>query len=885
MHSILFFLLVAVTINAQEQPFNPENFRNREITAIRLDQPLKIDGVLDEGLYSSPANGPFVQFLPNNGKPSSEDTEFWVGYDDNALYLGAMLYDSSPDSIVARMSRRDPNNESSDILYIVIDSYHDKRSGFWFGINPVSSIADGTISNNSHFDNSWDGIWDGQSKITDEGWAIEVRIPFSQLRFNKAEENLMGLGLGRRIHRKEEMDFFTFIARDESGMVSHFATLKGIKNIKPAKRLEITPYITNNYGNLKTEEDNPFYNGEESKINVGTDLKIGIGNNLTVDATINPDFGQVEVDPSVINLSAFETFFEEKRPFFIEGASIFRFGIGGPTNRMSFGTMEPRFFYSRRIGRFPSFGDDVEGDWVKVPSATTIFGAAKLSGKITDTWSVGGFSTLTKREFADVQIDDKNSKVEVEPFAAYNIFRTQKEFNNGRQGIGFIYNFVNRKFEDESLREILSDNSSVFGIDGWTFLNKEKDWVIGGWLGLSKVNGSKEYISDLQQSSARYFQRPDADHVELDENRNALEGYSGKFTLNKETGKWNFNTALQFVSPGFENNDMGLNFRSDKINHHISVGYKWSEPGKYFQFLGLNTAYMTNHNFAGDKLSEMLFFFGFVRFNNFWIISPIIGVGPRTLDDQKLRGGPLVISPSGMWSRIYARTDSRKSVIFDIGSVFQYSEKGSYSTHLSPGVELNLGTQLRVEFNPKYDYQVQIDQYIDSFKDATVNNMFGYRHIVAQMNRNTLSSEFRFDYTFTPKLSFQAFVQPYLTVASYSRFKEFEKPRSYKFLEYGKDANMSIIEDGDDGYELYPNGLQNNSIYIDNPDFNYKTLIFSSVLRWEFRPGSTLFFVWTHNEVDESNPGDFNFNRDIRNLLKAKKDNVFAIKLTYWFGT
>ena len=232
----------------------------------------------------------------------------------------------------------------------MIDSYHDKRSGLWFGINPVGSIADGTISNDNNFDDSWDGIWDGQGRINENGWSSEIRVPFSQLRFNKADENIMGIGLGRRIHRKSEMDFFTFIAREESGMVSHFATLRGIKNIQPPKRLEMTPYVTGNYGILKTEDDNPFYNGKDSDINIGTDLKVGIGNNLTIDATINPDFGQVEVDPSTINLSAFETYYQEKRPFFLEGAGIFRFGVGGPTNRMSFGTMEPTFFYSRRIG-------------------------------------------------------------------------------------------------------------------------------------------------------------------------------------------------------------------------------------------------------------------------------------------------------------------------------------------------------------------------------------------------------------------------------------------------------------------------------------------------------------------------------------------------------
>ena len=882
MRKLFIIIIITIFVYGQSESFNPEDFRNREVTAIRLEQPLDIDGILDEALYSTQANGTFIQIEPNNGVLGSEKTEFWVGYDDNSLYIGAMMYDSNPDSIVARMSRRDPNGETSDILYVVIDSYHDKRSGFLFGINPVSSIVDGTISNDSNTDDSWDGIWDGQGRINESGWSTEIRVPFSQLRFNKADENIMGLGLARRIHRREEMDFFTYISREESGMVSHFATLKGIKNIQPPKRLEMTPYITGNHGILKTEDENPFYNGKDSDINIGTDLKVGIGNNLTIDATINPDFGQVEVDPSELNLSAFETFYREKRPFFIEGAGIFRFGVGGPTNRMNFGTMEPTFFYSRRIGRYPQ--GEADGDYVKIPSATSILGATKISGKITDTWAIGGVSAITRREFANVRIDNENSEIEVEPFTSYNLFRTLKEFNHGRQGLGLVTTYVNRQFEDESLRSILSDNSTVIGIDGWTFLNQAKDWVIGSWLGYSNVKGSTDYIYDLQQNSARYYQRPDADHLEVDQDRTNLDGFAGKFAINKETGKWNFNSAIQFVSPGFENNDMGLNFRTDNINKHISFGYKWLEPGKVFQLAMLNTAYMTNHNFAGDKLSEMTFLFGFARFNNFWTINPIIGIEPRTLSDQALRGGPMVISPAGLWSRVFVRTDSRKPIIYELVGNYQRSERGNYSLYMSPGIEMNIGTRLQLQFEPGFNKQVQIDQYIDSFDDDTAIDMHGSRHIVAQMDRKTVSAELRIDYTFTPKLSFQAYFQPYMTVGSYSRFKEFAKPETYDFVEYGKDNNMHIENDGDDGYELYPNGRDGNSIYVENPDFNYKALVGSAVLRWEFRHGSTLYIVWTRNGSDEQNPGDFNFNRDAKDLFQADADNAFAIKLTYWLG-
>lgn len=884
MRHILLIAAMLGSIFAQATDFDPNFYRDFEIEAIRINEPIEIDGILSEKIYSKSGYGPLVQFDPNNGEEASEKTEYWIGYDDDALYVGAYLYDSNPDSIVGRLGRRDTGFELNDQFGVVIDSYHDKRNGFYFAINPAGSINDGTLENDSQFNDTWDGIWYGSTNIDQKGWSVEMKIPFSQLRFNKADENVMGCRIVRLIQRKQETILNHYSRREDSGHASHFPTLRGIKNITPPKRLELIPYVTGNYGILNTEEDNPLFNGYDKNINIGTDIKMGIGNNLTIDATINPDFGQVEVDPSVINLTAFETFYQEKRPFFVEGASIFRFGTGGPTNHMNFGTMEPVFFYSRRVGKYPTYGSDVEGDWLKVPSATSIYGASKLSGKITDSWSVGAFSALTRREFADVIVDEKDTSVEVEPVSSYNIFRTLKEFNGGRQGLGIIATHVSRNFDDENMRSYLSDNSTVIGIDGWTFLNKNKDWAVGTWLGYSKINGSKEYIDDLQQGSSRYFHRPDADHVDYDPDRTSLDGFSAKASINRETGNWNFNSAIQIVSPGFENNDMGLNFRADNINKHISIGYKWQDPGKVFHYLGMNTAYMSNHNFAGDKTNEMLFFFGFARFINYWTFNPIIGFAPITVSDQKLRGGPLVVEPAGMWSRYHIKSDTRKSTIFDFELEYQSEEDNSYYVHFSPGVVLNLGSRLRVDFSPVIGNEFRPYQYVDSFDDETAIKMLGCRHIVSQMERKTISAELRVDYTFTPRLSLQAYVQPYMTAASYSRFKEFERPNSWDFVEYGKTDDMDIEADGNDGYELYPNGMDNESIYLDNPDFNYKALIGSFVLRWEFRPGSTLYFVWTRNGTDENNPGDFNFKRDSKDLFQATADNIFALKLTYWFG-
>jgi hypothetical protein len=882
MRYIISSFCLSVVLLAQVETFDPELYRDLEIHAVKLENPLEIDGVLDEDLYTTTPNSPFVQYEPHNGDPASEKSEYWVGYDDNFVYLGAKLYDNQPDSIVARMGRRD-SGENSDELYIVFDSYFDRRSAFWFGINPIGSISDGTVSNDNHFESTWDGIWEGKSRISEYGWSTEIKVPFSQLRFNIADEYLMGLGLARRIHRKEEMDFNYYLSREESGMVSHFPVLKGIRNINPQKRIELMPYTTGNYGFLSTENDNPFFKGSDSSINLGTDLKIGIGNNLTVDATIFPDFGQIEVDPSVINLSAFETFFEEKRPFFIEGASIFRFGRGGPTNNMSFGGMIPNFFYSRRIGRMPHY-DDIDGDWIKSPTATSILGATKISGKITDNWSIGGFSALTDREYAKVRIDDENSEVEVEPLTSYNLFRTLKEFNQGQQGLGLMGTYVRRFFDDDTLQTFVSNNSVSIGIDGWVFLNQDKDWALGGWLGFTQIDGSKEYLTDLQESSRHYFQRPDADNLDFNPDLISLKGYGGRFTLNKETGRLGVNAATGFMSPGFEINDMGLNYTTNRINSHFSIGYEWTEPRKIFLFADINTAYMTNYTFDGIKLSEMVFLFGYYRFVNFWSANFIVGVGPETMSDETLRGGPLVISPASLWSRYGIRSDSRKPMIMDIHAVYWRSETGSYDLTISPGFEFSIGTRLRLEIDPQIAFSKDEAQYIDVFEDANAKEMYGKRYIVSQLDRQTFAAEFRIDYTFNPRLSFQAYVQPYMTVGAYNHFKEFTKPESYEFVEYGKDENMTI-EKHDDSITLDPTGGGDEDAFsFDDPDFSYKALVGSAVLRWEFRPGSTLYLVWTRNGSDEQNPGDFSFGRDLSDMFSAPSDNIFAVKVSYWLS-
>ncbi|RMF07161.1 MAG: hypothetical protein D6762_08085 [Candidatus Neomarinimicrobiota bacterium] len=868
----------------ESTPFNPENFRHREVRAVRLDQPLVIDGFLKEELYTRPPHTTFIQLEPDNGEPATEQTRVWVGYDNTSLYIGARLLDSHPDSIIGYMSRRD-RGSASDEFQVAIDSYHDHRSGFFFVINPVGSIQDGTISNDGNMDDTWDGVWYRKTRIDDRGWTVEMRIPFSQLRFHSdGSENIMGIAFGRQIQRRNEHSLNYYQARGESGLVSHFATLRGIEQLQPPKRLELLPYVTGGYSALPSEKANPFYHGKDSHFGFGTDLKIGIGNNLTVDATLNPDFGQVEVDPATINLSAYETYYEEKRPFFVEGSNIFQFGNGGPTNRFGFNFSEPDFFYSRRIGRAPVRYP--AGDWVKLPTATEILGAAKISGKLPGQISLGGLTAVTQREFAEVRDSSGAiSKVEVEPLTGYSLARLHKEFDDGREGLGMLATVVKRSFADDALRELLNDQAFSGGLDGWTFFGPDRNWALGGWLGLTHVQGSRDRITSLQQNSSHYFQRPDATHLTVDTTRTSLTGYGGRFMLNKEQGHVTFNASLGFLTPEFESNDLGFTFGTDRINEHLVVGYKWWDPGKIFRYAALNLAHTTNHNLEGLKINEMVFFFGYLQFLNYWNVNWFSGWGPQTISDTKLRGGPLVVSPDGLFMHGGIDSDRRKNVTLEIGGGWNRSSVGArgWSARLELGWKA--GPNLRLRGEVRYRVNREMDQYVTSWSDEQATAMYGRRYLVAQLDQKTFSSEFRFDYTFTPTLSFQAYLQPYFGTGAYSHFKEFTRPKSYDFMEYGQDngSTLETTEEGD--YILDPTGGDDgDSHYLSNPDFNYKSLIGNAVLRWEFTPGSTLYIVWTSNAGDYRNPGDMDLPRDLRHLLSQASDNVLAVKVTYWLG-
>ena len=859
----------------------------KTVQAVRAAEPIVVDGRLEEAVWrAAPAAAGFTQNDPDDGKPATEATEVWVAYDDHALYVAAYCHDSDPAKIRKRLGRRDSDTDS-DWFAVGIDPYFDRRSGYLFVANPAGSITDMALSNDVNEDDSWDGIWETRAAVDGGGWTVELRIPFNQIRFTKKDEYVWGVNFKRMVRRKNERSSFSWVPKSESAEVSRYARLEGLRGISPGGRVELMPYAVTQAQFRPAQDGNPFETGHRALGNAGFDLKVGLKSNLTLDATVNPDFGQVEVDPAVLNLSAYETYYQEKRPFFIEGASLFNnFGRGGVFMNANINWPQPRFFYSRRVGRAPQGYVSQEGD-IRVPDRSTILGAGKLTGQLGAGWNVGWLNAVTGRELALIDQSGVRLTEEVEPLTYYGALRVQKDFAEGRHGVGLMATGVARDMEgDGALAGILNKTAFSLAADGWVSLDKKKDWVVGGWVGGTRVAGSVQDILRLQTSSMHYYQRPDATHVAVDPTATSLSGWAGRVNLAKQSGHLLVLASAGAISPGFDPNDVGFQSgASDLVNLQFLPGYQWTKPGKVFRYALVLGGWFRNYDFEGNKLWDggILEFQGQLR--NFWMFDVMFAYNPDTISKNLTRGGPLALMPSGYQFNLNFNSDSRRPVVFEfMGTTYQRPGvtrewEGMLSARWKPGSNFSLSV------GPTLSYLTHEVQWVTRVDDATMTSTYGRRYVVAAIDQKVLGSEVRLDWTFTPRLTLQAYLQPYLAVGAYSRFKELAAPRMYDYNTYGTAGEPSTIgyDAESDVYTVDPDGAAGAAapFSFGNPDFNYKSLRGTVVLRWEYRPGSVLYFVWTQNRADFANPGEMRLGRDLGDLFSAPGDNIFLLKVSY----
>jgi len=844
------------------------------VHAVRTDH-VRIDGILDEDTWQHEGTNAFIQSDPTDGGSPSEKTSVWIAYDEKAIYIGARLYDSQPDRIIGLLGRRDEMVDS-DWFMVALDPYFSRHSGYQFGVNPRGSIMDMTLFNDSRQDLTWDGIWESAARINNEGWTVEIKIPFHQLRFKKKKEYIWGINFQRIIKRKNESVIYAWRPREETGFVSRFAQLVGIKDIRSGTHLEVLPYSVGKLALNSSEKGINLRSKEDLSANAGMDIKYNLRSNLIFDFSINPDFGQVEVDPAVINLTEAETYYPEKRPFFVEGSNLLNFGRGGASYISAFWQV-PTFFYSRRVGHSMQ-GQNGSGNIVDYPEWNTILTAAKIVGKLGEGWNIGFLNALTEREL----VTEGLNKVEVEPFSSYSVFRLQKEFNQGRQGIGFILGSVLRKINSEHLENEMVKNAISFGIDGWSFLNSERSWILTGWLGTSRISGDKEAISMRQHSFIHYFQRPDVKYIEFDENATSLSGWAGRLYLAKQGGNFIFNASLGAVSPGFDVSDIGFQNVRDLVNGHIQAGYTSLHPGKIFRRWHLVGGIAKEYDFGGNKTDDLLFINTGGQVKNYWAWSLEFFFRFDRWTHDLTRGGPLTLDPAQNSLVFNLSSDNRKPFVFNFSGNYTRRKLDGQSNSIYAGIKWKIRSNFKLSIGPFYSSVSSISQWITAISDPHQEPTFRTHYIYGDIDQRTLSCSIQLNWIFSPKLSLQAYIQPLIGIGLFDRFKELAYPNSFDFTVFTPE-NADISSNAG-VYSIDPdqNGPAQHFSFF-NPDFNYKSLRGTVVLRWEFRPGSRLFAVWTQKRLNHAYPGDFNLERDFSALLSAPGDNIFMIKMSYYF--
>ena len=866
--------------------------------AVRAAGPIAVDGKLDEAAWQNaqPITD-FKQYDPHEGQPGTERTEVRFLFDDDALYIGAMMYDKlGATGVTSTVVRRD-NNFNSDFFEFVIDSYHDHLSRAFFFINPAGSRQDQLGIGTSCCDGGWDPVYDVGTRITNEGWVAEVRIPFNQLRFSSNPSQTWGLQVRRFIQRTNEYVAWSWWGKTESGGPNRFGHLEGIEIPRRARALELLPYAMTKSEHLLRRPGDPFNDGSKESIRAGLDLKYLLTPNLTLDATFNPDFGQVEVDPAVVNLSAFETFFQERRPFFVSGSGVF--GYGGFSCYFCSNVSSLQAFYSRRVGRAPTGADLAydAGPYADVPEAATILGAAKITGRTANGYTLGVMNAVTGRSEATVRLTGgEDTSMVVEPLANYFVGRLKKDYMGGDLVLGAIATNVTRDIRGE-FNERLAKHATLLGTD-FRYTWNNRNYSLSGNVAASNVSGDSTVILARQRASARFYQRPDRQGghggffaTRLDSSATEMNGFGGYARLAKDAGDWLWETAVNFRNPGFETNDYSFLTSTDYVWNNFNVFRNWTKPTNWYRSLQVIAGGQTQRNFDGDittNTQAQIFAGGtspqFWNWSTFYIYYP----GDK-LDDRLLRGGPSVRGVQRGFYSAFVSTDSRKSWQLNVSPSLSWATTGAWSQSYSFGATLRPSTRALISFNPSWNTSLGKQQFVQSVADPTATLFNGRRYVLSDIRQRQLGLDTRINYTFSPTMTLELYAQPFFATGHYSRFKEFNQPRRSAWSVYGEDVGTVTTNTDVDGdtvsYTIDPDaGGPAAPFDVNNPDFNLRSLRGSAVFRWEYRPGSTLYFVWTQQRSSQVAAGDFDFGRDREALFDARPDNIFLIKASWWLA-
>jgi hypothetical protein len=862
---ISFFYLQAFSQNKSPDP-TKKTLRVYHTKRIAPTQKPVIDGKLNDDCWKlGDWAGNYTQWIPNEGAKPSQPTQLKILYDDKNIYVAIRAFDSIPTKISRKAGRRD--DFTGDMVGVCFDSYHDHRTGFEFDVSAAGQKMDMLITNPTNADNSWNAVWYVKTSREDSAWTAEFRIPLSQLRYSKDSVQVWGLHSWRWIDRLQQESDWEPQSSTGPGMLYLFGELGGIRDLPKSRRFEIMPYTLEKVNTFQKEPGNPFANkGRRWFANAGLDAKIGVASNFTIDLTVNPDFGQVESDPSVMNLSAFETFYEEKRPFFLEGKNIFSFDFDNSS-----------IFYSRRIGHAPSFYPVLNSNqFMRYPDNTTILGATKLSGKNSRGFSIGVLESLTASESADIDSVGNRKRTKVEPLTNYALVRMQQDFKQGNTVLGGILTSTNRFIGSPQLN-FLNRNAYTGGVDLFHQWH-DKEYYLDAKLVGSSINGSRDAMTNLQESSARYYQRPDAHYLHFDSTANSLSGTGGDIRIGKGSkGLWRYSTEVAWRSPGFDLNDMGFMQMADIIKQKNSAYFFVNKPVSIFRTYNVSLSETNNWDFGWRYLASTTNLGVYLEFLNNWALSATSNFTPQSLDTRILRGGRAMLVPSVLDNTVYMRTDPSKKISLDFNSELSgsgYNSARYYS--LQPGIKYTPINTIKLSASLNYSGNKNDLQYI-----TATSNSSEQRYILGKIDQHTMAITFRVDYNIAPEISIQYYGSPFATTGKYSDFKMVEDPRANNY--YNRFSEIKPTLKGNT-YEISGNSNVPANYNFANPNFDFSQFRSNLVFRWEYRPGSQFIFVWSQDRSAFVQPGQQALGKAMNSLTDVFPNNIFLIKFNYWFS-
>ena len=878
----LFLLCFYAEGFAQNNQGSPAIERRKYFTQ-KLATPIKLDGIPADAAWDAVQwSEDFIQHQPVENTPPSEQTHFKVLYDEKFLYIAYQCLDSKPGSVEKRMGRRD--EFPGDWVEVNIDSYHDQRTGFSFTLSASGVRGDEAISNDgNNWDSNWNPIWYAKARSDENGWTAEIKIPFSQLRYGNEADKVWGIQVQRRLFRKDERSFWQFIPQGSGVWVSRFGELHGLKGIPSQKQVEVAPYVVAQTARYKKEAGNPFATGADSRISAGVDGKVAVTSDLILDFTVNPDFGQVEADPSQVRIDGFQNYFEERRPFFIESRSIFDYQLTGSSAGGAYD--QDLLFYSRRIGGRPhGYPTLNQGEYTKIPDNTSILGAAKFSGKTKDGWSIGVLESITKRERAEIDLNGNRRDEVVEPLTSYFVGRLQKDIKEGQTVLGGIVTAVNR---EDGLNSILHSKAYTGGLD-FLHLWKSRTWYYRGNFVLSHVAGTPEAIYNTQTSFEHLFQRSNCTEASLDTGRTSLTGTSGTFKIGKNGGTagklgevFRFETGLTWRSPELELNDIGFMLTANEINHFAWGGFQFQKPFSIFRNGRVSYNHWARWDFAGQFLYLAFNVNTHAMFKNYWSYGVGLDWNPYEVSNNALRGGSSLRRPAGMGYFFYVNSDNRKKLTanLNISSGWGFQQTVLYRDY-SLGINAQPVNAFNLSLSAGYTtFFRKQDQFVE---EVSYNGV--PRTIVSEVNQQTARITLRLNYNITPDLTIQYYGQPYITRPTYTHYGHVADPLNPSYDERFHVFSGNEIHYTNNHYEVDENGDGHTDYSFGNPDFNFVQFRSNLVLRWEYRPGSELYLVWSQGSTEVANDLNVPLGSSLYdNLFNHQSKNIGLVKLTYRF--